>query len=122
METSDFAVRLLLVGVVLATAVVVALSLRRRSRSSKRLVRNSGLPSGVYFFSSSACLECSPVRESLLGRLGPDGFEENSWESNRELFDAINVDVVPSTLVVDESGLGTLWRGAPESMFSVVDP
>ncbi len=122
LAASDFGARLLLVVLVVVSAFLVVSTLRRRSRTPHRIVKRSGLAPGVYFFSSSTCADCSPVRDTLIARLGRDGFVEYSWESDRELLSSLDVEVVPSTMVVDEAGVGTLWSGGPGPMFSVVDP
>lgn len=114
--------RVLVVGAVLAVSLVVTLWLKRRSAGPFRRLRNTGLAPGIYFFSSVACAECSPVRARLVDKLGADGFIEYRWEQDREVLEDLEIDAVPATLVVDESGDAKLWPGSVESMFSIVDP
>lgn len=119
---SDLSVRTLIVLGVVVTSLLVIAILRRRSGTNARTIKAPGLDPGKYFFSSSACSDCSPSRQKLVARYGTSGFVEYSWESDREILEALRIDQVPATLVVDESGVGTLWPGVPDSMFSGLDP
>jgi hypothetical protein len=119
---SDPAARLLLVVVAVVVALGVAGILRRRAIAPKRVLRNTRLAPGTYFFTASACIDCGPVRSLLDNRLGPDGYVEYTWEADQKTLESLKIDVVPATLVVNEDGSGTLWAGAPDAMFSAVDP
>lgn len=114
---TDVMGRVLVVGAVLLVSIVVALLWKRREASPVQRIRNTGLSPGIYFFSSSSCAECGPVRSSLIDRLGEQRFVELSWESNPEIFERLRVDAVPATLMVTESGSGKLSTGHIESMF-----
>lgn len=119
---SDLAVRALLVGGVVLAAVTVVAILRKRNAMPHRVVRDTGLASGLYLLTSSACADCGPARAILRGRLGTGNFVEYSWEENREVLERLAVDAVPSTLLVSDDGSGSLWAGVPEEMFLAVDP
>jgi len=119
---SDLAFRVALVGLALLIAFAAVSIWRRRSRSPHRTLKKTGLEPGVYFFTSSSCADCGAVRKRLASRFGDDGFVEFSWESDRKVLERLDIGVVPSSLVVAGTGAGTLWAGAPDEMFSVVDP
>lgn len=118
---NDVGARLALVAAVVAVSGAVIFLLRSRSTTS-RSVSADGFKPGVYFLTSSACSDCEPVRQVLIDRLGSGGFTEYSWESDRQILESLRVDTVPSTMIVDQSGKGIIWLGAPAAMFSVVDP
>lgn len=119
----DLAPRAAAVAVVLlvVSAVVLALRLIDRRRNHRRMAE-TGLAPGIYLFTSGACAECGPAREALEARLGRGGFAEVAWETDRGVFATLGIDEVPCTLVVDDSGSASVWRGMPERMFSVIDP
>lgn len=99
-------------GFVLAGVVTVAS--RRRRRTAPRELETTGLKAGVYLMTSETCPDCGPVRSLLDETLGPDGYVEMSWEREPDLFQHLDVDVVPATLVVGDDGSGTMWPGPPD--------
>jgi hypothetical protein len=101
--------------VVTAAALAVALVWywSRRRAGPARSLRSTGLGPGTYLFSSETCVDCSSARERLDGALGSDGYQELAWEAHRALFDALGIDQVPSTLVVDGNGKGRWHLGVP---------
>lgn len=119
---SDPVARFLLVGVVLLVVLVVVVIVRNMAGSPQRRLNNTGFAPGIYFFTSSACADCGPVREALDKRLGPGAYVEYSWETDRETVESLKIDIVPATLVVGEDGSATLWTGSPDAMFSAIDP
>lgn len=108
---SDIAVRLAVVGGALAVALLAMWLIQRRASGPIRRMDSTGLPSGVYFFSSTACDSCGRSRKELIGALGEAGFVEHGWEENPGLFADLGVVAVPAVLVVDETGRGTLFPG-----------
>jgi multisubunit Na+/H+ antiporter MnhE subunit len=118
---SELTVRLLLVVSVVTVSLVLIGFLRKKSTTA-RTIKKTNLAPGLYFLTSQTCADCAPVRRVLKDRYGDAGFVEYSWESDREILESLRVDLVPSTLWVDKSGSGKIWPGAPDAMFSVVDP
>ena len=80
------------------------------------------LDPGVYLFTSSSCLECHSVRDSLAEAVGDDGFTEYSWESAPEMLDTLSIEEVPATLVVESSGRATLYPGPLERIPHSLSP
>lgn len=115
-------VRLGLIGGALLVAAISTMALRTRSSGRKRAVPETGLEPGVYFFSSSACPDCSRARRVLSESLGKDGFVEISWEADPGVFHRLGVDAVPATLMVEAGGSGTLWPGKAERALESVGP
>lgn len=114
--------RLGLIGGALLVAAISTLVLRSRSSGKMRALPNTGLEPGVYFFSSSACPDCSRSRRVLNESLGEDGFVEIRWEGDPGVFHRLGVDAVPATLIVAADGSGTLWPGKAERALESVGP
>ena len=114
--------RLGLIGGALLVAAVSTLVLRSRSSGKKRDLPDTGLEPGVYFFSSSACPDCSRSRRLLNESLGEEGFVEVSWEADPGVFHRLGVDAVPATLIVGAEGSGTLWPGKADRALESVGP
>ena len=115
-------VRLGLIGGALLVAAASTVALRTRSSGKKRAVPETGLQPGIYFFSSSACPDCSRARRVLNDSLGNEGFVEISWEADPGVFHRLDVDAVPATLIVEADGSGTLWPGKAERALESVGP
>lgn len=114
--------RLLLIGGFLMISFIAVLLLQRRASRQFRRIDRTGLAPGIHFFSSGTCAECTPARMVLVERLGANGFVEHTWEADSAVLEALGIDAVPATLVVDKAGAGKLWTGMPNDMFSIVDP
>lgn len=114
--------RLGLIGGALLVAAVATLVLRSRSSGRERNLAETGLEAGVYFFSSSACPDCSPTRRALADSLGEEGFVELSWENEPGVFHRLGVDAVPATLTVAGDGSATLWPGRPDRALESLGP
>lgn len=117
---NELVLRVLIVGVILFGVGAVALAQRHPRRSTRRI--DLSLEPGVYLFSSRSCLECDPARAWLRERLGPDGFLEVAWESDRELFEESGIDAVPTTMFVAGDGGVTLVEGVPGPMLDSFSP
>lgn len=115
-------VRLALIGGALAVAGLVTIALRARAKGKPRRMEATGLPPGVYLFTSEACADCGSVRRALGQALGDAGFVERSWEEEPGLFHRLGVDAVPATLVVEPDGSGTLWPGRAEQVLAALGP
>lgn len=114
--------RLGLIAGALIVAAAAILVLRMRSTGPKRSLGDTGLERGVYFFSSSACPDCSLTRRTLIESLGEQGFLELIWEDDPGVFHRLGVDAVPATLIVAADGSGTLWPGRAESALESLGP
>lgn len=114
--------RLALIGGALVVAAAAALVIRARGRGSPRQIEATGLPPGVYLFTSSTCPDCGSARRVLIQELGDRGFEEIEWEEDPGVFDRLAIDAVPATVVVEQSGAGTVWPGAPEKAITGLGP
>lgn len=106
------------VGVLVPLAVLVAAAavaggarLVHRFRPSRRPM--PGLEPGVVLFTSQRCPGCDPVRSKMIEVLGPDGFREIKWTEDPEPFVTHRIGRVPTTVAVDEGGVGHLWEGMP---------
>ncbi|CAN5750731.1 hypothetical protein BH23ACT4_BH23ACT4_04310 [soil metagenome] len=119
---SDLALRLVVVGAVLALVVGAVLILRFRDRAPSRSLGRVALDPGVYLFTSSTCADCHRARESLEHHLGPGGFVEYTWETEPEIFEDLAIDQVPCSVAVGEDQRATLWIGQPDRMIYGVDP
>ena len=105
--------RLSLIGGALLVVLVITLVLRSTASRGPLKITATGLKQGIYLLSSSACPDCATAREYLEDKLGNDGFDERSWETEPGLFGRIGVDAVPATLIVDLEGAAVLWPGHP---------
>jgi hypothetical protein len=119
---SDLLTRLVLIAGVLAVAAAAALVIRARARGGARQIKATGFAPGVYLFTSSTCPDCGSARRVLIDELGDRGFEEIEWERDPRVFDRLGIDAVPATIVVDESGKGTVWPGSPERAIAGFGP
>ncbi len=108
---SDVAARALVVLGLVAIAAGVVWAIRRRSQTVRVPFEQALLGPGIYLFTSVTCSGCEPARRDLIEALGPDGFEEFSWESHPRLFEDLDITAVPATLVVDDSRRSTLYPG-----------
>lgn len=104
--------RIVLVAVVFSIATGIAIARRGRQRAV-RGIPSSDLAAGLYLFSSEGCATCESARALLVESRGDD-FTELVWEHQPQLFEKLAVDVVPSVLVVDETGAGRLFPGQPQ--------
>lgn len=118
----EIGLRLALIIGMLAVAAVVTLVLRARARVAARKLNHTGLTEGVYFFTSSTCLDCGPARRKLDEVLGEGAYTEIGWERDPETFARLGIDAVPATLVVAPDGSGTLWPGDPGRALADVGP
>lgn len=119
---SDLELRIAMVSGAILVALLVTVVLRIGSSGPSRRVSGIDLAPGTHFFSSASCGQCSPARRLLIEHFGTEGFSEHEWEREPGLFQAIGIDAVPATLLVDSGGSGTLWPGMPVQMFSSLDP
>jgi hypothetical protein len=111
----DVWARLALVGGALAVAALFAWWQRSRvGRTPIRTVDPGELAPGVYFFVSSACPTCSSAREKLTSRLGEDGYTEFGWEQSPGVFADMEIEAVPSVMIVAGDGSGTVYPGQPD--------
>lgn len=114
----EFWARAAVVTGALAVAGVVVAIQRWRARRPVRLVGDTGLPPGVYLFTSAECDSCRRARESLDTEMGPTGYRELTWNDDADRFDSIGVDGVPTVLVVSQDGRGRLYRGQPDAVLA----
>jgi hypothetical protein len=115
---NDLWVRVALVAGALAVGSVISLIARRRASGTVRIIRASGLDSGVYFFSASTCASCEQARVKLDSSIGVEGYTEFAWERDPETFSVYGVELVPSVMVVDDAGRGRLYPGQPDRVLS----
>ena len=113
-------VRLSRIGGAFLVALVITLLLRSTASRGPLKITATGLKEGICLLSSSACPDCATARKYLEDRLGDDGFDERSWETEPGLFGRIGVDVVPATLIVDLEGAAVLWPGHPENALALL--
>jgi hypothetical protein len=113
---SDVWLRLIVVAAALGVAVSIAYLLRRSSKPETRVIDQTGLPEGVYLFSSRTCPTCVSARDRLEGALGPGSFEELIWEDDPAVFTAIGVTEVPAVLRVGPGGEGSYFPGQPDEV------
>ncbi len=121
---SDEWARVAIVVAVLAAAGLGAYLLSRRSRSAQpfRPAVGRALPVGIYLFSSTTCAGCEPARQAIAERVGPAGFVEIAWEEKPGWFAELGVEAVPSTLVVTEDGVATVFPGHPGRALRALGP
>lgn len=119
---NDLLARVALISGALLVAAIATYVLRHRARGAPRRIDSPGLGQGVYLFSSTACPDCRSVRRTLEAALGPNGFEETSWEEDPGLFHQLGVTAVPATLIVDSDGTGMLWPGRPDRALAGFGP
>ncbi|HZD24366.1 MAG TPA: hypothetical protein VE569_13345 [Acidimicrobiia bacterium] len=111
---SEIWIRLPLVAGALTMAGLVAAVQRRRTRHPVREVKAVPLEAGVFFFSSATCSTCADARTKLDASLGDGGYTEFVWEEQQKLFADLEIDAVPSVLIVSQSGTGRLYPGQPD--------
>lgn len=114
--------RLALIGGALFIAAAATLVVRANATRRPRELADTGLPPGVYYFSSSSCPDCTSVRTALEGALGESGFVELSWERDAVEFDRLGVDAVPATMVVSDDGSALIWQGRAERALASLGP
>lgn len=105
--------RTVVVAGALAVAGVVVAIQRWQARRPVRLVGDTGLPPGIYLFTSTECESCRRARASLDRELGPTGYRELTWKGHADHFYSIGVDAVPTVLVVSQDGRGRIYPGQP---------
>lgn len=110
--------------ILLAGALVVATVafLMHRRATGPGAVRAHGLAPGVYFFASATCADCAPARSRLDAALGRDGYREVRWEDDPDVFAALDVDMVPCTVLVSEEGVALKFPGSPEPALQELNP
>jgi hypothetical protein len=118
----EVVLRLVLIGGALLVTVTAISLVRSSAKKAPRRLESTGLRSGVYLFSSSACPDCHSARQALDAAFGESGFAEFNWEENPGLFHDLAVDAVPATLVVADDGSGTLWTGQPGGALASLGP
>jgi hypothetical protein len=119
---NDPLIRLLIVAVVVVVAGLAVWAIRGRGSGRKIRLDQDLLGPGTYFFTSETCAGCVPARDRLVGALGSDGFREIRWESQPEMFEALEIDAVPATLVVDKSRRSTLYPGDGRKALETLNP
>ncbi len=119
---SEVWARLLVVVAVLGIAASVGFLISLRGRRRPVPALTTGLEAGVYLFTSAGCADCRPAKQALVDVLGRDGFAEVRWEESPDLFTEVGIDVVPATLVVEEGGAGTVFRGHPTEALRALGP
>lgn len=107
---ADGLIRLAVVVIVAAAAILIGLLWRRGTAWVRRHKSFAGLTDGVYLFTSAPCESCTPAREALVASGVP--FREVSYESEPELFDVLGVEKVPA-LVRVSGGQGWIAFGRP---------
>lgn len=115
-------IRLGLISGALLIAGLAAIAQQRRSRRSVRTIVVGDMPPGLYLLSSATCDACANARHKLDARLGSGNYTELTWEGDRERFESMGVEAVPSVLLVDGGGRGRLFRGQPEPVLAELDP
>jgi len=106
-----------LIGVAVLALTLVALLRRRSARRPEHELPATGLPAGIYLLTSAGCATCEDARHRLAAA-GVGEYTELSWESRPDVFTRLDVDAVPSLLVVSSSGMGTIHPGAPSSVIA----
>lgn len=97
-----------------AVAGVIVLLQRMRLRAPQREVEMHHLEPGLYLFSSATCSSCEAARARLVAELGSAGFEEFLWERDPAIFTDLEIERVPSVLVLREGGRGRVYAGHVE--------
>lgn len=77
---------------------------------------------GIYFFTSESCADCAPARDRLVGALGDGGYQEISWETQSGLFEELQIEAVPATLIVDDARRSTLYPGDAREAVEALNP
>lgn len=98
----DEVTQLLIVATVLLLAAGAARLSRRRRSLVPVLPASLGPFPGVVVFGSETCVSCAPVIDAL--REGGVSFVGYEWETDRQLFDRLNIDEVPRVLAADSDG------------------
>lgn len=100
---------------IVAIGIAAAVSIRMVTGAARRPrpISDAPLPDGVYLFTSSTCADCDAARSALTESLGAEGFTEMKWEAEPWVFDQLQVESVPSTLVVAGEGGSILYPGHP---------
>jgi hypothetical protein len=118
----EMVVRLVVVLSGTLVVAMVAAVLRSRERRPSRTLANARLPSGIYFFSSRDCAECSTARGRLDRFVGAGGYVEISWDASPGEFDRLNITEVPSTMVVADDGTAVWHSGVPSGIARADNP
>jgi len=112
----DVAVRIVVVGGVVAAALAVAVLLPRlwERRAAARSVRLEGIAGDLVLFTAPGCDTCETARATLHG-LGAE-FTEVAHDADPDLFATAGIDAVP-TLVARHrrGGVAAVVRGAPST-------
>jgi glutaredoxin len=101
--------RLILLIVLAAVTAAVIYFFRRRPVLNSRSLTATGLPPGTYLLTSDGCDTCERARETLTRR--GRAYTELSWQKNPDVFERLQIDAVPSVIVIEEGGDGRWWRG-----------
>jgi hypothetical protein len=113
----DLGSRILIVLAVVALIAIAAWVASWRAR--RRLTRSipaTGLPPGVYLLTARACELCDGARGRLSKVVGAEGFEELHREEEPTVFSRLEIDMVPSTLVVGPGGSGVWHPDVPRRL------
>lgn len=101
---TEWALRLLVVVLVMAFAWLVAQAWRRRARQGMVRVAPLGPGPAVMVFTSASCGECGPVLEMVAASAGKRLVREVRFEDQPDLFERAGVGAVPLTVVVTAGG------------------
>ena len=103
---TEWAVRLLVVVLVMVSAWLVAQAWRRGARQRQGMVRVAPFGPGpaVVVFTSASCGECGPVLEMVAASAGKRLVREVRFEEQPDLFERAGVGAVPLTVVVTAGG------------------
>lgn len=118
----DALVRMAVILGALLVALIFSVVIRMRSRGQTTQIKDHGLGSGVYLFTSSACQGCGTARRALRDALGESGYVELRWESNPGEFHRLGVGAVPATIVVGDDGSAKLYPGSPRKALQSLSP
>lgn len=103
--------RIAIIAAALAVAALVVAVRRTAALKEPRELAATGLPPGVYLFTSADCADCAMARVKLEEMVGEGGFQEIAWEQRPDVFTALDVDAVPATMIVEADGTARLWLG-----------
>lgn len=109
---SDPTLRVLILGVIAASVVLLVIRQRRVSRTLPVAIFRPDLGDGVHFFASASCRPCLVARTTLNEVYGND-FTEISYEADPTRFGELGISSVPTVMVLDSTGQGLVWEGVP---------
>lgn len=108
----ELALRLLVVTVIGALAVLMAFMSRRGRSLRRRTFEPRGIGPGLHLFTSASCSSCDRARAALAesGR----SFTEHSYERNAQVLEENRIERVPAVAhVPDGDGSAWLAEGVP---------